>query len=194
MIVGELEIPGVIEIVVNRFDDERGFFSETWNAAHFEQHGLNLPWVQDNHTCSLLPFVLRGLHFQTPPFAQDKLVRVVQGAIFDVALDIRQGSPTFGKWVGLEISREKWNEVFIPKGFAHGFLTLMPNTEVIYKVSAPFSPLHDRSIRYDDPGINIDWPLGGRIPVLSTKDARAPKLRELDTGFLFESEDCQGRS
>ena len=185
MQVRELGLPGVVEIVPDKYGDERGFFSETWNAARFREAGVDIAWVQDNHSLSVPPFVLRGLHYQTPPVAQDKLVRVVCGAIFDVAVDIRHGSPTFGQWVGLEVSREKWNQILVPKGFAHGFVTLVPNTEVVYKVSAPYSRDHDRAVRYDDPSIGVAWPLGGAEPVLSAKDASAPRLAEVDTGFRF---------
>ncbi len=189
MQVRELGLPGVLEIVPDRFDDERGFFSETWNAAGFHEAGIDIAWVQDNHSLSVTPFVLRGLHYQMPPFAQDKLVRVVRGAIFDVAVDIRHGSPSFGKWVGLEVSRARWNQILVPKGFAHGFVTLMPDTEVTYKVSALYSPSHDRSLRYDDPDIGIDWSLGGAMPILSKKDAGAPHLAKVDTGFRFNEEE-----
>ena len=185
MRVRELALPGVLEIVPERFGDERGFFSETWNAARFAEAGIAIAWLQDNHSLSGAPFVLRGLHYQMPPHAQDKLVRVVRGAVFDVAVDIRHGSPTFGQWVGLEVSREKWNQILVPKGFAHGFLTLTPDTEVVYKVSALYAPEHDRALRYDDPGIGIGWPLGDASPVLSKKDAEAPCLADVDTRFRF---------
>ncbi len=185
MQVRELGLPGVLEIVPDRFEDARGFFSETWNAQRFRQAGIDIAWVQDNYSLSVAPSVLRGLHYQALPAAQDKLVRAPRGAIFDVAVDIRHGSPTFGRWVGIEVSREKWNQVLVPKGFAHGFLTLQPDTEVIYKVSAPYSPTHDRSIRFDDPDIGIVWPLGGAEPILSAKDADAPALATVETGFRF---------
>lgn len=183
MKVRELGLAGVLEIVPDRFGDERGFFSETWNADRFREAGIDLAWVQDNHSFSAPVHVLRGLHYQMPPVAQDKLVRVVRGAIFDVAVDIRHGSPDFGKWVGLELSRDKWNQILVPRGFAHGFVTLVPDTEVVYKVSVPYSREHDRGIRFDDPAIGIDWPLGGAEPVLSEKDTKAPLLSEVDTGF-----------
>lgn len=185
MQVRQLGLPGVLEIVPDRFGDDRGFLSETWNAAGFRAAGIDIAWVQDNHSLSSAAFVLRGLHYQTPPFAQDKLVRVVRGAIFDVAVDIRHGSPDFGRWVGIELSAARWNQILVPTGFAHGFLTLVPETEVFYKVSAAYSPEHDRAIRFDDPAIGIDWPLGGAEPLLSGKDAKAPRLAEVDTGFHF---------
>ncbi len=185
MEVRNLGLPGVVEIVPDKYGDERGFFSETWNAARFREAGIDIAWVQDNHSLSVQPLVLRGLHYQAPPMAQDKLVRVVRGAVFDVVVDIRHGSPDFGKWVGIELSVEKWNQILVPKGFAHGFLTLRPDTEVVYKVSALYSREHDRSIRFDDPAIGVAWPFGGGEPVLSAKDATAPRLAEVDTGFRF---------
>jgi dTDP-4-dehydrorhamnose 3,5-epimerase len=187
--VRPLAIPEVIEIVPDRFGDSRGFFSETYSQARFGQAGLRQNWVQDNHSYSVSVGVLRGLHYQAPPAAQDKLVRVVRGAIFDVAVDIRHGSPTFGKWVSLNVSAGDWNQILVPKGFAHGFLTLEPHTEVIYKVSAPYSAAHDRNIRFDDPDIGIKWPLAGLAPVLSEKDQRAPALASVASGFRYGQEE-----
>lgn len=183
--VRTLGLDGVCEVRPSRIGDERGFFSETWNAAKFAQAGIQVDFVQDNHSFSRARGVLRGLHFQTPPLAQDKLVRVLRGAIFDVAVDIRKNSPTFGKWVGLELSAKDWNQVFVPKGFAHGFITLEPDTEVAYKVSAPYSPAHDRSIRFDDPRIGVEWPVAASDIILSAKDAEAPMLADVETGFVY---------
>ncbi|WP_028033152.1 dTDP-4-dehydrorhamnose 3,5-epimerase [Chelativorans sp. J32] len=183
--VRELELDGVLEIVPAKFADERGFFSETYNAAAFAAAGITLDFVQDNHSLSVPAGTVRGLHFQTPPFAQDKLVRVVRGAIFDVAVDIRVGSPTFGRWVGVELSAREWNQLLVPKGFAHGFMTLEPETEVVYKVTALYSREHDRAIRFDDPTIGIPWP-EGFTPLLSPKDRAAPLLAEVETGFRYE--------
>ena len=180
-----LEIPDILEIRPARHRDERGFFSETWNATTWQAAGVDPTFVQDNQSFSSLPGVLRGLHYQEPPFAQAKLVRVTRGAIFDVAVDIRHGSPSFGGWVGLIVSAEAWNQVFVPPGFAHGFLTLEPDCEVLYKVSAPYSPQHDRSIRWDDPAIGIAWPLDGREPILSDKDKAAPRLAEAAPAFRY---------
>lgn len=172
-------LDGVLEIVPARFGDARGFFSETYNAARLASSGIDLTFVQDNHSLSARRGVLRGLHYQLPPRAQDKLVRVVRGAIFDVAVDIRRGSPTFAQWVGVELSAEKWNQLLVPKGFAHGFVTLTENTEVVYKVTDYYSPEYDRSIRYDDPQIAINWPLASDLQ-LSDKDINAGNLAEAD--------------
>ncbi|WMT92844.1 dTDP-4-dehydrorhamnose 3,5-epimerase [Pelagibacterium sp. H642] len=172
--IRRLPLEGVLEIIPPRFTDERGFFSETWNAAALEQHGICLQFVQDNHSHSSTAGVIRGLHYQLPPFEQDKLVRVPRGAIFDVAVDLRRERGTFGQWVGLEVSQSKWNQLLVPRGFAHGFLVLEPDTEVIYKVTAPYSPQHERSIRFDDPDLAIAWPIGEAEIVLSDKDRDAP--------------------
>ncbi|UWL60244.1 dTDP-4-dehydrorhamnose 3,5-epimerase [Brucella pseudintermedia] len=180
MQIRPLDLDGVLEISPRKFGDDRGFFSETYNAKSFAEAGIDLTFVQDNHSYSAARGVVRGLHYQLPPFAQDKLVRVTRGAILDVAVDIRKGSPTFGKWVALEVSAEKWNQILVPKGFAHGFMTLVENTEVIYKVTNYYSPEHDRSIRFDDPAIGIDWPLSSSGVQLSDKDQKAPMLADAD--------------
>lgn len=182
-----LALPEVIEITPKRHGDHRGFFSEVWSASALAAHGLDVPFVQDNHSFSVERGVLRGLHYQIPPFEQAKLVRVIRGSIFDVAVDIRHCSPTFGKWVGLTVSAEKWNQIYVPPGFAHGFLTLEPNCEVLYKVSAPYAPQHDRAIRFDDPTIAIDWPLADLDPILSDKDRAAPLLAQAEPAFTFEA-------
>jgi dTDP-4-dehydrorhamnose 3,5-epimerase len=174
--VRPLGLGGVLEIVPKRHGDERGFFSETWNAARFAEAGIDLDFVQDNHSYSASAGVLRGLHYQLPPRAQDKLLRVIRGSILDVAVDIRRTSPTFGKWVSLEISAGKGNQILVPKGYAHGFVTLLPDTEVLYKVTEVYSPEHDRSIRYDDPAIGIEWPVLAEGFQLSEKDRKAPLL------------------
>ena len=179
-----LGLEGVVEIVPKKHGDDRGFFSETFHTGKYKEHGIDIDWYQDNHSLSADTGVLRGMHFQCPPFAQDKLVRVIAGAVFDVVVDIRHGSPTFGKWVCVEISAEKWNQVFVPKGFAHGVYTLRPNTEVLYKVSAPYSAEHDRTIRFDDPDVAVEWPFV-TDPLLSAKDRNAPLLRDTDTGFHY---------
>lgn len=178
--IRRLEIEDVLEIRPRKFGDERGFFSETWNAQAFAEAGIALDFVQDNHSYSAARGVLRGLHYQLPPFAQDKLVRVTRGAIFDVAVDIREGSPTFARWCAVRLTAADWNQLLVPKGFAHGFVTLEPDTEVIYKVTSPYSPAHDRSIRYDDPQIGIIWPIAASQFQLSDKDRNAPRLAQAD--------------
>lgn len=184
--VRPLDLDGVLEIVPKQFGDERGFFSETYNAQRFAEHGVVLTFCQDNHSFSRDRGILRGLHYQLPPRAQDKLVRVTRGAIFDVAVDIRKGSPTFGKWTGIELSAEKWNQILVPKGFAHGFVTLVADTEVQYKVSDYYSAEHDRSIRYDDPRIGVEWPVDLAEITLSEKDAKAPLMAEAELGFEYQ--------
>ena len=169
----QLAIPGVVEIIPSRFSDSRGFFSEVFKHHELAANGIAIDWVQDNQSFSTYAGTVRGLHLQAPPFAQDKLVRVLAGAIFDVAVDVRQGSPHYGKWVGLELSAEKWNQLLIPTGFAHGFMTLMPNTEVLYKVSAPYKQECEVAIHWNDPDIGICWPDIGP-PQLSDKDRAAP--------------------
>jgi dTDP-4-dehydrorhamnose 3,5-epimerase len=176
--VRPLGLDGVLEILPRTFGDTRGFFSETYNRDSFRAAGIDAEFVQDNHSVSATKGVLRGLHYQLPPAAQDKLVRVVRGAIFDVVVDIRRSSPSFGKWIGLEISAGAWNQIFVPRGYAHGFVTLEPDTEVIYKVSDLYSPERERAIRYDDPALGIAWPVSA--PQLSDKDRAAPRLGEAE--------------
>jgi dTDP-4-dehydrorhamnose 3,5-epimerase len=180
-----LAIPDLIEILPKRYGDHRGFFSETWSATAFAEVGIDIAFVQDNHSLSAAPGVLRGLHYQVPPFAQAKLVRVTRGAAFDVAVDIRHGSPTFGRHAAVTLSAEAWNQILLPEGFAHGLLTLEPNTEVQYKVSAPYAPDHERAIAWDDPDLAIAWPALGSAPTLSEKDARAPRLTDVAASFHY---------
>ncbi|MEO1701400.1 MAG: dTDP-4-dehydrorhamnose 3,5-epimerase [Pseudomonadota bacterium] len=179
------QLPGVYEIVPKRFEDERGFFSETFNPRALAEHGISIDVVQDNHSLSRAVGVLRGLHYQLPPFAQDKLVRVTRGRVFDVAVDIRKGSPHFGQWVGVELSADKWNQLLVPAGFAHGFVTLEPDSEMIYKVSAFYSREHDRAIRFDDPTIGVDWQIDVSTVVISEKDLSAPLLADADNTFQY---------
>lgn len=181
-----LSLPGVIEVRPDRFGDGRGFFSEVYCKSLWQEHGVDAEFVQDNHSLSRAKGTLRGLHFQTPPMAQAKLVRVTRGRVFDVAVDIRKGSPTYGKWVGLELDAELGNQLYIPAGFAHGFLTMEPETEFLYKVSANYSPENDRSVRYDDPAIGIFWPVEVNTDCLSAKDENAPLLEDTYTGFVFD--------
>ena len=170
----------------DKFGDHRGFFSETFNSEKFKLSGLDLSFCQDNHSLSEKAGTLRGLHFQINPYAQGKLLRVTRGAIYDVAVDIRAGSPTFGEWVGYEISAKLWNQIFIPVGFAHGFCTLEDNTEVMYKVTAPYSPENERGLAWNDDELAIDWPIDNDAPILSEKDTSYPELRNLPTFFKYE--------
>ncbi|NIZ03311.1 dTDP-4-dehydrorhamnose 3,5-epimerase [Thalassospira lucentensis] len=173
-----LEIPDVKLLYPRKFGDERGFFSETYSQSTFAEAGIDQVFVQDNHSLSRSVGVLRGLHYQRAPYAQDKLLRVVRGRILDVAVDIRKSSPTFGKWVSAEISADEWNQIFIPKGFAHGYLTLEPDTEVHYKVSAPYAPDAEKSIMWNDPDLDIQWPVTETAVTLSQKDQHAISFDE----------------
>ncbi len=168
---------GVREITPRRIGDARGFFAETWQRQRFADVGINVDWVQDNQSFSAERYVLRGLHLQVSPSPQAKLVRVLRGKIYDVAVDVRPTSPTFGRWVSCVLSADAFNQLYIPTGFAHGFLTLEPGVEVFYKVSAPYAPSCERGIIWDDKDIAIDWPLlPGEQPVLSEKDRAAMSL------------------
>jgi len=170
-----------------RFGDDRGWFSEVYNERTFSAYGISDRFVQDNHSLSVPVGTLRGLHFQTAPFEQAKLVRCIRGRIFDVAVDIRRGSPTFGQWVGAELSAENGRQLYIPSGFAHGFVTLEPSTEVTYKVSSLYSPENDGGLLWSDPQIGIEWPLTeGTEPILSPKDERQPLLRDFDSPFRYD--------
>jgi dTDP-4-dehydrorhamnose 3,5-epimerase len=181
--VRKLGLDGLVELRPARFPDERGFFSETWSERALAEAGIHLHFVQDNHSLSRDVGVLRGLHFQVPPLAQDKLIRVTRGSVFDVAVDIRPGSPTYRQWEGIRLSASEWNQLLIPKGFAHGFLSLERDCEVQYKVTAPYSREHDRAIRFDDPALAIEWPMAGEALLLSDKDRAAPLLGNVETGF-----------
>jgi dTDP-4-dehydrorhamnose 3,5-epimerase len=184
MQVEETPIPAVKIVTPKKHGDARGFFSEVYSRAAFEKAGLTFTFVQDNHSYSAAKGVLRGLHFQTSPFAQDKLIRVARGRVLDVAVDIRRSSPTFGQHVAVELSAENWRQLLVPIGFAHAFITLMPDVEVLYKTTAPYSAAHDRGIAWDDPGIGIVWPSLPGGPVLSDKDRKWPRLK--DAPDLFE--------
>lgn len=183
MQITNTEIPAVKIVTPRRHEDLRGFFSEVYKQSDWQKEGLNYTFVQDNHSLSGPVGTLRGLHFQTSPFAQDKLVRVVSGRILDVAVDIRRCSPTFGKFVAVELSAVNWRQLLVPIGFAHGFVTLEPDTEVLYKVTAPYSAVHDCGIAFDDPQLGIVWPLPSTGPILSEKDKSWPRLCELDDFF-----------
>lgn len=181
MIVDETGLPGVLLITPRRFGDDRGFFSESWSRRGFADIGLDVDFVQDNHSLSAATGTVRGLHFQSPPHAQAKLVRCGRGRIFDVAVDIRRNSPTYGNWVGTELSFDNGKQLFVPAGFLHGFMTLEPDSEIIYKCSDFYAPECDGAVRWDSCG--IDWPLAGIEPVLSAKDAAAPALDAFETPF-----------
>lgn len=176
-------IPEVKVIKPARFGDARGFFSEVYNRDRFFKAGLEFDFVQDNHSWSAKAGTVRGLHFQSHPFAQDKLVRVIRGRILDVAVDIRRSSPTYGRHVAVELSAENWLQLLVPIGFAHGFCTLEPDTEVLYKVTGSYSAEHDRGIAWDDPDLAIDWPVQADAAILSEKDLRHPHLTDLPAYF-----------
>jgi dTDP-4-dehydrorhamnose 3,5-epimerase len=166
------DIPDVKVLIPRRFADARGFFSETYSKQALRDAGIDMEFVQDNHSLSVEKGVVRGLHYQVAPMAQDKLVRVTSGAILDIALDIRRASPNFGKHVAVRISADEWNQILVPIGFAHGFVTLEPNTQVIYKVSAPYSPPHERGIRWNDPELKINWGIPDNDAILSERDRK----------------------
>jgi len=174
------DIANVLEITPKTFGDSRGYFTETFHSNQLAEAGFCREFVQDNQSLSSEPYTLRGLHFQTPPHAQDKLVRVLKGSIIDVAVDIRTGSPTYGKHVALELTAENFKQLLVPAGFAHAFLTLRPNTIVSYKVSNYYSPDHNSGIIWNDLDLNIDWPLPKEVkPILSEKDAELGSFIDL---------------
>jgi len=177
MTITDTAIPGVLIIEPQVFGDARGFFMETWNAAAFAGAGLDMAFVQDNHSRSQKG-VLRGLHFQNPG-PQGKLVRVTRGAVFDVAVDLRAASPTFGQWVGVELSAENKRMLWVPEGFAHGFLTLEDDTDFLYKCTAPYAPASEHTLAWNDPAVGIDWPVLGLDPLISDKDARGLSLAQV---------------
>lgn len=177
-------LEGVLVIEPKVFGDHRGWFMETYSNAEFSGNSLNLTFVQDNHSFSAAKGTLRGLHYQLNPKAQTKLVRCTKGAIYDVAVDIRRGSPTYGSWFGIELSADNKKQLLVPKGFAHGFMTITDDVEVQYKVDELYAPECDRGILWADPEIGIDWPLEIR-PVLSAKDEKAPRLTEAEHNFVY---------
>lgn len=176
-------IPEVRIVTPRRFGDRRGFFSETYSRQHFFEAGIDTEFVQDNHSLSATVGTVRGLHFQSEPFAQAKLIRVVRGSILDVAVDIRRSSPTYGKHVAVELSAENGRQLFVPVGFAHGFCTLESDTEIEYKVSAYYSAANDHGLAWNDPDLKIAWPVDPARAVLSDKDCRQPTLAELPAYF-----------
>ena len=170
-----------------RFGDNRGWFSESYNARTLAEAGIAEPFVQDNHSYSAQPGTLRGIHFQIPPYAQAKLVRCIRGRIWDVAVDLRAGSPTYGIWQGAELSAENGHQLYVPVGFGHAFITLTPDCEILYKVSDYYAPEHENGICWDDPELAITWPVEGE-PTLSAKDAALPRLAALASPFAFEGQ------
>ena len=181
--IDETPLPGLLILTPARHGDARGFFSESWNKARLADHGITIDFVQDNHSLSRDVGTIRGLHFQAPPHPQAKLVRCGRGRLFDVAVDIRRGSPTYGQWFGAELSAEDGRQMLVPEGFAHGFITREPDTEIIYKCSDYYAPEVDGGIRWDSCG--IDWGFDG-TPVLSDKDTSAPALADFDSPFTWE--------
>jgi len=181
--VRSLDIPDVKIISPIKHGDARGFFSETYSKKDFAEAGIHLDFVQDNHSTSARVGTLRGFHYQGPPFAQDKLVRVVSGRILDVAVDLRRASPTFGKWVAAEISTENWNQILVPIGFAHAICTLEPNTQLIYKVTNYYSPQHDFGIRWNDKDIGVKWPFTDEQLKMSDKDRKQPLFKDVVDWF-----------
>lgn len=177
---------GVLIVTPQRFGDGRGFFSESWNKAQLADHGIDLDFVQDNHSLSGAINTVRGLHFQSPPHAQDKLVRCGRGCLFDVAVDARVGSPTYGGWIGVELSAQNGRQLLVPKGFLHGFATRAPDTEIIYKCTDYYAPDCDGAVRFDDTGLGIDWGLSGAV-VLSDKDEAAQSWADFDSPFRWEA-------
>ena len=183
MKVERLAIADIVLITPARYGDARGFFSETYSARRYREIGITTAFVQDNHSLSAHAGVVRGLHCQIAPSVQGKLVRVVKGAVWDVAVDIRRGSPTFGRWVGTELSAENWCQMWVPGGFLHGFCTLEPDTEVIYKVTADYDPAAERGVIWNDPALALPWPVSAGEAVLSGKDAALPALAGCDVWF-----------
>lgn len=180
-----VSLPDIKVFAPEQRRDQRGVFAETWSRRGLAARGINMSLVQENHVVTNDPYTLRGLHFQVPPFAQGKLVRVIAGAIFDVAVDIRRGSPSFGLYASVLLSRSQWNQVWIPPGFAHGYLTLEPNTEVLYAVSESYAPDYERGIHWNDPALGIRWPLDGRTPKMSPRDHALPRLAQCEPFFRY---------
>ena len=179
------DISGLILFEPKKFGDHRGFFSETYSRPRLAELGFHAEFIQDNHSRSTEAGVVRGLHFQSPPFAQAKLLRVTRGAILDVVVDIRRGSPTWGEHAAVEISAANWLQLLVPAGFAHGFVTLAPDTEVLYKVTNVYAPEHDHGVLWSDPDLGIDWPVAPEAAILSDKDRVQPRLAEIESPFVF---------
>lgn len=188
VIVENVALSDVKILLPHRHGDARGFFSETYSQRSLAEIGIDIAFVQDNHAFSAEKGTVRGLHFQTPPFAQNKLVRVVRGAILDVVVDLRVGSPTFGRHVSAVISAENWKQILVPIGFAHGLVTLEPNTEVLYKVSNPYAQEHDKGLLWNDPALGIGWPVTEQEAILSARDKVQPRLADLPACFHYQPE------
>lgn len=185
MQIVDTEIAGVKRLIPVRHGDARGYFAEIFREDTLRRHGIDVRFVQENQSLSARPGVLRGLHFQLPPMAQAKLIRVVAGAIFDVAVDLRRGSPSYGRHVALVLSAERGEQLFVPEGFAHGFCTLEPDTVLIYKVNRYYAPEHDRGLLWNDPALAIDWPLPPEGPLLSDRDTGHPRFADLPAYFTY---------
>lgn len=184
--IEQTSLPGVLILTPKRFGDDRGFFSEVWNRDVLRGQGIDIDFVQDNHSLSRLVGTVRGLHYQAPPHAQDKLVRCGAGVVFDVAVDVRAGSPNYGRWVGVELSAENGRQLLIPKGFLHGFVTRAPNSELLYKCSDVYAPECDGAVRFDDPDLDIDWGIDAASAVLSPKDLAAQRFADFQSPFVYE--------
>ena len=187
MIASPTKIPGLLSISVTRHRDARGFFAETYSQKAYSRAGIETIFVQDNHSVSEFSGTVRGLHYQSPPHAQAKLVRCGRGSLFDVAVDIRIGSPTYGQWHGEVLSSENGRQLYIPAGFAHGFMTLEDDTEIVYKCSDFYAPECEGAVRFDDPDISIEWPQIDGSAIISEKDMRANMLRDMVSPFSFEA-------
>ncbi len=186
MQIRETALPEVKVLTPRRFGDARGWFAETWSAARLAEAGLAHAWVQDNESLSARAGTLRGLHYQAPPFAQAKLVRVARGAIRDVAVDVRRGAPGYGRWVAEELSAENGAQMLVPRGFLHGFVTLTDDTLVLYKVDNPYHAASDGAVAWDDPDLAIDWGLAPGAAILSDKDRAAPRLADWTSPFAHD--------
>ena len=187
MVVDTYAAPGLVSVVPVKFGDARGFLSETYSRRRFAACGIDVDFVQDNHSYSAAVGTIRGLHFQLPPHAQGKLVRVVRGAILDVVVDIRHGSPAFGKPIAVELSAANWRQLYVPPGFAHGFCTLEPDSELLYRTTDYYAPEADRGIAFDDLDLGVEWPVAVAEATLSDKDRRHPRLRDLAKIFEYGS-------
>ena len=183
MEITQTPLAGLLILKPRRFRDARGWFSEVWNRDTLRAHGIDLDFVQDNHSCSAHPGTVRGLHYQAPPRAQAKLVRCGRGTVFDVAVDVRKGSPSFGRWFGLDLSAENGLQLLIPAGFLHGFVTRSPDAELLYKCTDTYAPAQDGAVRWDDPDLAIDWGIAPAAAILSDKDRAAPAFRDWTSPF-----------